>query len=320
MPTWQTNHYSVKVLFGINFFLDPSSGLGIVVVLLIALVLGTLHGITPDEHTWPITFSYSVGSYSTKGGMKAGFMFSAGFIIQRSILTTLGFVGLAAFYLKYNLDGYIYVIVGLGMFIAGYYILKGSNIHLPLDRFFGGDVHHSTRSERLPMGEVENIAKPVPLKVATVHGFIAGWGVGAYASIITFVLAPQMPNIYYAALVGTFFGFGTMIMQITLGAVFANIMRVKKLGIDQIKYIGRSAAARTLYLGGIAFVAIGGIIAGFPLIDSISVNTGNPLPNLNSIGVASVLVLLVVGIIGFGNVYKGYREIKNLHKSESTES
>jgi len=40
-----------------------------------------LHGITPDEHTWPITFSYAVGEYSTRGGMKAGFLFSLGFTI-----------------------------------------------------------------------------------------------------------------------------------------------------------------------------------------------------------------------------------------------
>ncbi|HVB64913.1 MAG TPA: DUF2946 family protein, partial [Nitrolancea sp.] len=33
--------------------------------LLTALLLGMLHGVTPDEHTWPITFSYAVGSYST---------------------------------------------------------------------------------------------------------------------------------------------------------------------------------------------------------------------------------------------------------------
>jgi hypothetical protein len=98
-------------------------------------------------------------------------------------------------------------------------------------------------------------------------------------------------------------------MQIILGAVFANIMRVKKLTVDQIKYVGRSAAARTLYLGGLAFAAIGALIAAFPLLDQLAINTGNPIPNLDSIGVAAVLVISVVGLIGFGNVYRGYREI-----------
>jgi len=34
-----------------------------------------VHGITPDEHTWPITFNYAIGSYSIRGGLKAGLCF-----------------------------------------------------------------------------------------------------------------------------------------------------------------------------------------------------------------------------------------------------
>lgn len=296
-------------MFDLNAILHPASGLAVPVVLGIALILGMLHGLTPDEHTWPITFSYSIGSYSTRGGMKTGFMFSGGFTVQRTILAALGFAGLATVYERYNLDGYVYMLVGIGMLLAGYYLLKGTDIHIPLDRLLGGKEHHTTRAERVPMHESEDRAKPVPLKMAIAHGFIAGWGIGAYASIIVFILAPQMPNLFYAALVGTFFGVGTMFMQIIIGSVFANIMRLKKLTIEQIKYVGRSAAARTLYLGGFAFAAIGALIVAFPYIDSLAIRTGSPLPNLDSIGVGSVLVLLTVGVIGFGNLYLGYREI-----------
>ena len=296
-------------MFDLNSLLHPSQGLAIPAILGVAFVLGMLHGLTPDEHTWPITFSYSIGSYSSRGGMRTGFMFSGGFTVQRSILAALGFAGLATIYQTYNLDGYVYVIVGVGMLLAGYFLLRGTDIHVPLDRLLGGKEHHTTKAERVPMHESADPVKPVPLSMATIHGFIAGWGVGAYASIIVFVLAPQMPNIFYAALVGTFFGLGTMLMQVIIGAVFANIMRIKKLTIDQIKYVGRSAAARTLYLGGLAFSAIGGLIVAFPVIDSFAVSTGNPIPNLDSVGVASVLVLLTVGVIGFGNLYLGYREI-----------
>ncbi|MDG7011718.1 MAG: hypothetical protein JRN11_04365 [Nitrososphaerota archaeon] len=302
-------------MFDLNSILHPTSGLAIPVVLGIALILGMLHGLTPDEHTWPITFSYSIGSYSTRGGMRAGFMFSGGFTVQRTILAALGFAGLATVYKAYNLDGYVYVLVGIGMLLAGYYLLKGTDVHIPLDRFLGGKEHHTTKAERLPMHESEDKPKPVPLKLATAHGFIAGWGIGAYASIIVFILAPQMPNIFYAALVGTAFGIGTMFMQIIIGSVFANIMKVKKLTIEQIKYVGRSAAARTLYLGGLAFAAIGALIVAFPFIDSLAIGTGNPIPNLSSIGVSSVLVLLTVGVIGFGNLYMGYKEITGTHQA-----
>ena len=296
-------------MFDLGSLLHPASGLAVPAILSIAVVLGMLHGLTPDEHTWPITFSYSIGSYSSRGGMKAGFMFSGGFTIQRTILAAMGFAGLAAIYEAYNLEGYIYVLVGIGMLLAGYYLLKGSDIHVPLDRLLGGNQHHTAQAERVPMHEAEDGPKPVPLKLATVHGFIAGWGLGAYASIIVFILAPQMPNIFYAALVGTSFGIGTMIMQVILGSVFANIMRLKKLTAGQIKYVGRSAAARTLYLGGIAFAVIGGLVVGFPVLGNLALSTGNPIPNLDSVGVATVLVLLTVGVIGFGNLYLGYKEI-----------
>lgn len=303
-------------MIGLGFLLNPPTGLSALLILLIAVILGIMHGITPDEHTWPITFSYSVGSYSTRGGMKAGFVFSGGFTIQRAILTTLGFLGMAAVYQKYNLDGYIYIMVGFVMFIVGYYLVKGTDLHIPLDKFFGGTVHHTTKAERIPMKEVENTVKPVPLNMALVHGFVAGWGFGGFSTIITFILAPQMPNIYYAALVGAFFGLGTMLMQIITGAIFANIMRVKKLTVDQIKYVGRTTAARTLYLGGLAFVLIGGLVAAFPILSRLGINTGTSVPNLNSIGVATVAVVLVVGVIGFGSLYKGYKEMVHPRKEQ----
>ena len=275
------------------------------------MLLGMLHGLTPDEHTWPITFSYSIGSYSSRGGMKAGLMFSGGFTIQRTILAGLGFTGLAAVYQAYNLDGYIDVLVGVGMLLAGYYLLKGTDIHIPLDRLLGAKEHHTTAAERVPMHETVGGAKPVPLRLATAHGFIAGWGLGAYASVIVFVLAPQMPNVIFASLVGTFFGIGTMFMQVMLGSLFANIMRLKKLSLDQVKYIGRSAAARTLYLGGLAFAAIGVLVVAFPYLNTIAIGTGNPIPNLDSVGISTILVLFTVGVIGVSSIYLGYREIVN---------
>ena len=296
-------------MFDFGTLLNPPTGLSVVVILGISLILGMLHGVTPDEHTWPITFSYSVGSYSTRGGMKSGFMFSLGFMLQRSLLTTLGFLGLATIYKMYNLDGPIYIVVGAAMFVAGSYVLRGKYVHLPIDSLLGGRVHHTESAERIqPHEEISE----VPLRMATLHGLIAGFGFGAYATIITFILAPQMPNIFYAPLVGLLFGFGTMLMQIALGAAFANIMRVKKLTINQIKYVGKSAAARTLYYGGIAFALIGILLVSFPLIDQFALSTGNPIPNLDSIGVASLLVIGVVGIIGLGSLFRGYSELRKI--------
>ena len=266
------------ILLGLGFILNPPTGLAFGTVLVIALILGLLHGATPDEHTWPITFSYAIGSYSTKGGMKSGFSFSAGFTVQRAILTTLGFAGLAVIYKQYNLDGPVYVLVGIAMVLAGLYILnKRRYLHVPIDALFGSKGHHTENAKRLSIEETH--PKSVPTGMAFVHGVIAGWGFGAYSTIITFVLAPQAPSLIYAPLVGLCFGIGTMIMQIIFGAIFANLARVKKLSEAQLAQVGRKTAGSVLYYGGAAFALIGIAILIFPMLDNIAISTGNPIPN-----------------------------------------
>ncbi len=291
----------------IDYILNPPANLTLNEILAIAFVLGVLHGTTPDEHTWPITFSYAVGSYSTKKGMKAGIAFSSGFMLQRAFLTTLGFLGLAVIYKQYNLDGPIYVIVGIAMAVAGAFILnKKKYLHLPFDLAFSGRQHHTEQASRIKPHEE---LKEVPLKMAAVHGLIAGFGFGAYATILTFILAPKVPSLIYAPLPGLFFGMGTMVMQIIFGALFANLARIRKISESEVAHVGRKTAGRTLYYGGMLFSLIGVLVIFFPFIDSIAVSTGNPIPNLDSIGVATLLVLIVVGILGVGNLILGILEI-----------
>ncbi|MDE1856524.1 MAG: hypothetical protein KGH98_00395 [Candidatus Micrarchaeota archaeon] len=298
----------------VNYVLSPPRDLTVGAIILISFILGMLHGATPDEHTWPITFSYAVGSYSTRKGMKAGLAFSAGFTAQRALLTTLGFLGLAAVYTKYNLDGPVYVLVGIAMVISGAYILrKRIYLHLPLDVLFRGSSHHTEHAERVKLHEAK--LRQVPMKMAAVHGLIAGFGFGAYATIITFILAPQLPSLIYAPLPGLFFGIGTMITQIIFGALFANLVRLKRMGEEEIAYVGRRTAGRTLYYGGMMFAVIGLLVIFFPAIENFAVATGNPIPNLDSISVATMLVLVVVGIFGIGNLLLSILEIMGHKKS-----
>jgi hypothetical protein len=119
-----------------------------------------------------------------------------------------------------------------------------------------------------------------------------------------------MPNVWWASLVGTCFGLGTMTMQVITGALFARLARLKRLTMAQIQRIGRSTAARTLYLGGLAFMVVGAVVAAAPWLSAMAISTGNPIPNLNSIGYATVLVITVVGIIGGTSIWKAYREVK----------
>src|SRR5437879_12504102 len=97
-----------------------------IVLLLGSLGLGMLHGVIPDEHTWPITFSYSVGSATGRGGMLSGIFFASAFTLQRSIMAQLVYFALAS-YLAFDegLNALFYVPVGIAMTIAGYLILTG---------------------------------------------------------------------------------------------------------------------------------------------------------------------------------------------------
>jgi len=85
-------------------------------------LLGVVHGITPDEHTWPITFSYAVGSYSTKKGAKAGLIFSSGFTLQRALLSEIAYFALIAIFATTLAFGVTYIAVGVAMAGAGFYL------------------------------------------------------------------------------------------------------------------------------------------------------------------------------------------------------
>ncbi len=80
-----------------------------------SFLFGLLHGILPDEHTWPITFSYAIGGASGRQGMKAGLYFSAAFTVQRMLLAEVAYLALAPYLLSPRVNGVVYLIVGAVM-------------------------------------------------------------------------------------------------------------------------------------------------------------------------------------------------------------
>ncbi len=289
---------------------------GLYLTFLISYLLGVVHGITPDEHTWPITFSYSVGSYSVKGGAKAGLIFSSGFTVQRALLSELAAFALAGFLLYPIFNGIIYVVVGLVMALSGLYIsrrLKYPHFHLfehGLYRIFKVHKHDSEKEEK----EDQHIAnpvlvesdggyKPIPMKLAFVHGLIAGFGFGAFALIIYFVLAPAMP-IYFGFMPGLLFGLGTMTMQVLSGTLFGVwLTKVKKLTLNGIMILARGISSYVLTYGGLAFVVAGIAAIIFPEIMNYGFSTGIQVHNLDVIGIPFFLVVFSVIVIG----YIGYK-------------
>ena len=244
---------------------------GWIVLLLGSLALGMLHGVIPDEHTWPITFSYSVGSATGRGGMLSGLFFASAFTVQRSIMAQLVYFAFAS-YLAFDegLNALVYVAVGLAMSVAGYLILseKLPSWH-PLSKFLRsrGHTHYDEKG----------VSRTVPTHWCVIHGFIAGFGVdtGLFTTFIYLVAVPAMPVAYLGFAPGAAFGLGTLIILLAIGSVFGGVLQVaKRWGTDRVQRFGTRVGARSLLYGGIIFV-IAGILFRAGLQDTIPFDFGN---------------------------------------------
>jgi len=303
--------------------IDPlaaHAGIGFAGLLFNAFLLGVLHGVTPDEHTWPITLSYAIGAGSGRRGMQAGLLFSAAFTLQRAIASELAFLALAPILANGSLNAAIDLAVGLVMAVSGAYILwRGRELHLTegLERLLHRLLRVAEQDES--DGHLAVGSSPVPLRMTLVHGFVAGWGTGAFAIIIYTVIAPAMPNAAVAFLPGLLFGLGTMLVQATAGAAIGAWMRSRGLGAAALTYVGRSVAGNTLLYGGLLFFAWGlfylllpGLAA--PLAQGLP--TGLPIPNLDSVDAGLLLVAVIVFGIAAGSFVRAMRRVRLLLPAE----
>ncbi|HUX60129.1 MAG TPA: hypothetical protein VMV32_02365 [Ignavibacteriaceae bacterium] len=235
------------------------------VALIYSFLFGLLHGILPDEHTWPITFSYAIGGANGKEGMKAGLYFSAAFAFQRAIISELAYLALAPFLLNPTVNSIVYIVVGAAMSIAGAIVLrKNRYIHI---HFLGH--HHENAGEiettsgvltKHHKEKAEQVAVP-PVRWTIIHGFIAGFGFGGFSIFVNTVAAPAMSNAWLGFLPGLVFGLGTMIMLVIVGGLFGASLRWIHVFTEQeIKKIGSQTGGRTLFFGGILFGAAGAAI------------------------------------------------------------
>lgn len=282
----------------LNLWNPHLATLGVGLALVTAFFLGIVHGVTPDEHTWPITFNYAIGAYSIRGGMRAGLMFSVTFALQRALASELAYFAMADFLKDARWNFSVYIVVGAVMLGSGLYILgKGRIPHL----------FHSHAIE-----ERQVVPGPMPAYMPLVHGFIAGWGTGAFALIVYTVLAPAMGTPYLAFLPGLLFGLGTMVMQILLGSAFGAWMARRRLDDRARVYVARKMAGRTLAGGGLAFVAVGAFGLMDPQLAGRAVTTGLRVHNLAHLGAGIVLVVVILVPVAGYAFWKSVREARTL--------
>ncbi len=275
------------MIAGINLW-DPAH-VTLTVDLVTAFLLGLLHGITPDEHTWPITFSYAIGGYSTWRGLRTGLVFSLAFTAQQCLGSELAYLGLAHWFTSGAFDNLVYLVVGVLMVGAGLFVIGGRALpHLPvpgLSRLFQ---HHDEPRELSPW-------------MPAVHGFIAGWGLDAFSAIIYTTLAPAMPSAAVGWLPGLAFGAGTLCIQAAAGAAFGLWAARRGLPPQAIRSIALTTAARTLLWGGCAFFLFGLFALVFPNAAELGVTTPLRVHNLDEIGLPFLLVLFTVAGIGISS-------------------
>jgi len=264
-----------------------------------AFLLGLVHGITPDEHTWPITFSYAIGGYSTRRGLRAGLIFSLAFAIQAALASQLAHLGLAHWFTFEPLEAIVYVVVGVVMAAAGLFVLgRGAFPHLPLP----GALRH--------FGHAPELRELKPWMPA-VHGFIAGWGIDAFSLVIYTTLAPAMPSAAVGWMPGFAFGLGTLCVQATAGAAFGLWAAKRGLPSEAIRSIALTTAARTLPWGGCAFSAFGLVALIFPHVADLGIPTPFRVHNLDTIGLPFLLMLFSVfgiGVTSFVTATQAWRK------------
>jgi hypothetical protein len=246
---------------------------------------GLLHGILPDEHTWPITFSYAIGGASGKEGMKAGLYFSAAFTVQRMLIAELARLALAPFLVSPSVNGIVYLVVGTAMSAAGLIVLRKNRYpHLHLDAHVHEMGSHPFVADK--GATYPTMAAAPPAKWTIVHGFIAGFGFGGFSLFVNTVAAPAMPNPWTGFLPGLLFGLGTMIMLIIIGALFGSALRwATSLSVEEIKRIGAKTGGRTLFFGGLLF-GIAGVSGLLNVQRYLPIDLGMILIGLFMIGIA----------------------------------
>lgn len=260
-----------------------------VVALTYSFLFGMLHGILPDEHTWPIVFSYAIGGASGREGMKAGLYFSAAFTFQRALLAELAYLALAPFLLSPTVNGVVYTAVGVVMSVAGWLVLSGKQYpHLHLFAH-----HHEeatameTTTDILGRRHVEGGAGVPPVRWAIVHGFIAGFGLGAFSLFVNTAAVSAMPSPWLGFLPGLLFGLGTMLTLAVVGALLGMSLRwLGSLSEQEVRQIGARTGGRTLLFGGLLFGLLG-VVTLLGIANRSPVDLGNLMIVLLLLGVAA---------------------------------
>ncbi len=217
--------------------------------------------------------SYAIGGHSARKGMLAGLTFSLAFAVQQGLASELAYLGLASWLRVGWGETAANLLIGLLMAVAGLVIItRGRMPHVHL---------HAP-------GTLANALKPW---MPALHGFVAGWAIDPFSIIIFTVLAPAMPSAAWGWMPGLVFGLGTACIQAAAGALFGRWAGGRGVTAAVAQRIALRAASRSLLWGGLALLAFAIVGVFVPDLDTVALRTGLAVPNLDEIGLPTILTL-----------------------------
>lgn len=171
--------------------------------LLSVFLLGLVHGLTPDEHTWPVISSYAIGQRRAKRGALAAFLFSIFEIIPWiAIASACAFLGSMIYKEAYEV--WVHLILGLIMLAAGAYMLwRKQAFHL----------------------HIKGCPERPSMKIMPVYGLVSGFG-PCLPVLALYTFAAQTQHRGYGIILALLFGLGTMLSLIVIASILAKFVEL----------------------------------------------------------------------------------------------
>jgi hypothetical protein len=185
-------------------------------------IIGIIHGLKPDEHTWPITVTYGIMQKDVKGAMLSTGVFAGALTLIWTSLSAL--TGqLLSFFQNYDLDPIVDVIVGLTMIgVAAVFLVK--------DKHEVADKHNNP-----------------DYKLIWIHGLAAAFGGDFIVVLLLTVSLSTFISINLTFLIGLLFGIGSWIAQsIVVLLIYKGLVNVTKANFEVLSKAGRLSL---LFLG-----------------------------------------------------------------------
>lgn len=181
-------------------------------------ILGLVHGLTPDEHTWPVIFGSSLNQKRMQKAVYTAFFFALAATIPWIILAAI-FSILGTVFYRESWEVYFHLVLGLAMLLLGGYALIYS--HTP--HFHIG--HKKGHNDKAPK-------KPFNLTQIIIYGLILGLGPCAPV-LLMYGFAAESQRLSIGIFSGLLFGLATMITLSILAAIFSGFANLAKIKVRQ---------------------------------------------------------------------------------------